>query len=54
MGEIDFMTTETVARLRLLPLTHDFLGKHLQFRDDRINPEGADEPGFESFRIADH
>jgi hypothetical protein len=28
--------------------------KHVQFRDDRMSPTGADGPGFESFRIADH
>jgi hypothetical protein len=30
------------------------LRKHLQIRDDRMGPEGADGPGFESFRIAEY
>jgi len=28
--------------------------KHPQFCDGRMNPAGADGPGFESFRIAGH
>jgi len=28
--------------------------KYPQFRDERISLAGADGPGFESFRIADH